>query len=216
MELADWGERWREGRIAFHQSHVTDLLAKHAEHVWGAESMGRVLVPLCGKSLDMVFLADRADAVVGVEYAEQAVKDFFAEQGLASTAGTGPPVRYSADKYTLFVSDFFAMTNEQLGVIDAVFDRAALVALDAQTRVKYANHVQSLVPAGAKTLLVTFDYDQTQMDGPPFAVSSDEVDRLFRGAFAIEHLETRDVLEPVFRARGLRAMTESAFALTRL
>jgi thiopurine S-methyltransferase len=216
MELADWGDRWRDGRIAFHQSHVTDLLAEYAEQVWGAGSVGRVLVPLCGKSLDMVFLADRADAVVGVEYAEQAVKDFFAEQGLAPTTGTGPPVRYSADNYTLFVSDFFAVTNEQLGVVDAVFDRAALVALDADTRAKYANHIQSLVSTGAKTILITFDYDQTQMHGPPFAVSSDEVERLFRGGFAVELLETRDVLEPVFRERGLNAMTESAFALTRL
>ena len=82
MELADWGDRWHEGRIPFHQSNVTDLLAQHAEHVWGTESMGRVLVPLCGKSLDMVFLADRADSIVGVEFVEQAVKDFFAEQGL--------------------------------------------------------------------------------------------------------------------------------------
>ena len=120
-----------------------------------------------------------------------------------------------ADSYTLFVADIFAVTNEHLGPIDAVFDRAALVALDAETRTKYANHMQSLLPAGAKTLLVTFDYDQAEMDGPPFAVSDEEVHRLFRHSATIEHLETRDGLEPKFRERGVSAMTESAFVLTR-
>ncbi len=215
MELEDWDARWRDGKIGFHQPDVTDLLAQYHQQVWGREPLGRVLVPLCGKSLDMVFLADRADAVVGVEYVEQAVKEFFAERGLAPEVGTGPPVRYTADKYTLFAADFFAVTNEHVGAVDAVFDRAALVALDAETRMKYASHMQALVPTGAKVLLVTFDYDQSQMDGPPFAVSNGEVDRLFREGFIVEHLETRDVLDERFRERGLAAMTESAFELTR-
>lgn len=216
MELADWGDRWRDGRIAFHQSDVTDLLAEYADQVWGQESIGRVLVPLCGKSLDMVYLADRAEAVVGVEYVEQAVQDFFTDRGLVPEVSIGSPVRYTAGNYTLFVADFFSVTREHVGTIDAVFDRAALVALDAEARVRYASHLQSLLPVGARTLLVTFDYDQTVMDGPPFAVSNDEVHLLFRGGATVEHLQTRDALDAVFRERGLRAMTKSAFVLTRL
>src|SRR3954470_12519270 len=155
MELADWGARWSEGRIGFHQPHVTDLLVTHAEKVWGPEPIGRVLVPLCGKSMDMVFLADRAEAVAGAEYVEQAVKEFFADQGLTPQVRAGSPAEYTADQYTLLVADFFAVTGEHVGVIDAVFDRAALVALDADTRMKYANHMRSLVSAGSKMLLVT-------------------------------------------------------------
>lgn len=215
MELEDWGDRWRDGQIAFHQPDVTDLLATYADTVWGAEPLERVLVPLCGKSLDMVFLALRAHEVVGVEYVDQAIEEFFAERDLAPDVDPGPPRCYRADGYRLFAADFFAVTRDHVGAIDAVFDRASLVALEPETRMDYADHLRSLMPPGAKMLLVTFEYDQARMGGPPFSVSDAEVRRLFRDGYVIEHLETRDVLNDVFRERGLEAMTESAFALTR-
>lgn len=215
MELEDWDERWREGRIPFHQSDVSYMLERHADRVWGEATLDRVLVPLCGKSLDMTFLSERATAVVGVEFVEQAVREFFGEQGLDPHVGAGPPVRYDAGRYTLFVADMFRVTAQDTGPIDAVFDRAAMVALDAETRARYAGHLRAMLPAGARMLLVTFDYDQTQMDGPPFAVSAEEVERLFSDGFSVELLETRDALTPQFRNRGLREFTESAFALTR-
>ena len=215
MQHEDWDERWREGRIPFHQHDVTDLLARHGQQVWGAEPLGRVLVPLCGKSLDMVHLAERAASVVGVEYVEQAVQEFFAERGLEPDISAGPPIRYQAERYTLFVADMFDVTSEHTGPIDAVFDRAALVALDAETRVRYAQHLQQMLADGARMLLITFDYDQSVMGGPPFAVPAEEVERLFGDGFTIEHLETRDALSDQFRERGLREFTESAFCLTR-
>lgn len=219
MEFSDWGDRWRDGQIAFHQDAPSDFLEKYADRVWGTERLARVLVPLCGKSLDMVFLAERADAVVGVEYVEQAVRDFFDERGLSpdvdTDADADAPMGFRAGPYTIFAADFFAVSGADVGPIDAVFDRASLVALDADTRVRYADHLRSLQPVGTRTMLITFDYDQSAMNGPPFAVSDDEVGRLFGDAFDIEHLETRDMLNDRFRDAGLSAMTESVFALTR-
>lgn len=215
MERDDWGNRWSSGQIGFHQSKITTSLADFGEEVFGGLS-GTVLVPLCGKTLDMVHLADHFDAVIGVEYVEQAVEEFFTEQQLSAEVATGPPLAYSADAYVLYAADFFAITTEHTGHIDAVFDRASLVALDAPTRRRYAEHLASLLPSGARVLLITFDYDQTEMSGPPFAVSDDEVTDLFSPAFTIEHLRTRDVLEATMRERGLTAMTESAFSLTRI
>lgn len=212
MELEDWGARWRDGHIGFHQSKVTDALEEFGPRVLGS-TPGRVLVPLCGKTLDMVFLAQHCDAVIGVEYVEQAVSEFFAEQGLEPLIETGQPVRYTADKYTLFASDIFLINDEHVGDVDAVFDRAALVALEPAVRIRYASHLRSLLKAGAKILLVTFDYDQSQMNGPPFAVSDAEVTDLFGDGFDIEHLRARDVLDERFRAQGLTKMTESTFAL---
>ena len=177
--------------------------------------MGRVYVPLCGKSLDMVFLAARAGEVVGVEYVEQAVVEFFAERGLTPGIDSGPPIRYSAANYRIFAADFFSVTEQHLGPIDAVFDRAALIALDQGTRVRYAAHLRALLSAGARVLLVTLDYDQTEMSGPPFAVPPDQVLRLYADGFEVEHLETRDALSDAFRSQGLTAMRESAFRLTR-
>lgn len=214
MQLEDWGARWRDGQIGFHQSKVTGALEEFGTRVLGA-APGRVLVPLCGKTLDMVFLADHADAVVGVEYVEQAVQEFFDEQGLVPDIDAGPPLAYAAEKYLLFASDIFLIEAEHTGVIDAVFDRAALVALEADVRVRYAAHLSSILPVGARILLVTFDYDQAAMNGPPFAVSDTEVHSLFGDHFDIELLRSRDVLDDQFRKRGLTAMTESAFCLTK-
>lgn len=215
MEFGDWGDRWRDGQIAFHQDAPSDFLEKYAERVWGTERLARVLVPLCGKSLDMVFLADRADAVVGVEYVDQAVRDFFDERELSPDVDADAPIGFRAGPYTIFAADFFTVSGADVGSIDAVFDRASLVALDADTRLRYADHLRSLQPAGTRTMLITFDYDQSAMDGPPYAVSGDEVGRLFGDAFDIDFLETRDVLNERFRDGGLSAMTESVFALTR-
>ncbi|CAN5811378.1 thiopurine S-methyltransferase [soil metagenome] len=215
MELGEWGDRWRDGQIAFHQDAPSNFLDTYADRVWGTARLSRVLVPLCGKSLDMVFLAERADAVVGVEYVEQAVRDFFEERELQPDIDSDAPVGFRAGPYTIFAADFFAVSHADIGPIDAVFDRASLFALDAETRVRYADHVRSLQPGGLRTMLITFDYDQSAMDGPPYAVSDDEVGCLFGDAFDVEHLETRDVLNQRFRDAGLRAMTESAFALTR-
>lgn len=215
MDLEDWSGRWQNDQIGFHQPEVSGFLTKYAEQAWGAGPVGRVFVPLCGKSLDMVFLAERANTVIGVEYVEQAVQDFFVEQGLLPEVTGEGPRRFTSGKYTLFAADFYAMTNDHIGSIDAVFDRASLVALDPTTRKKYANHMSSLLRPGAEVLLVTFDYDQTQMNGPPFAVSGEDVNRLYQDDFTVEHLETRDSLDAMFQTRGLDAMTESVFLLTR-
>lgn len=214
MDRAEWQGRWEEGRLAFHQSGFNDLLTRHAGSLWGPE-FGRIYVPLCGKSLDMVFLAEHGAEVRGCEYVEQAVAEFFAERGLEPEIDPGPLRRYRADPYALYVADFFDVGSEHLGALDGAFDRAALVALDESTRARYAAHLAGLLPAGARLLLVTFDYDQTEMDGPPFAVSRDEVERNFGAAFKIEELETRSGLPEAFRDRGMTGMEESALALTR-
>ncbi|MBK5286934.1 MAG: thiopurine S-methyltransferase, partial [Acidimicrobiia bacterium] len=195
MQQTDWESRWSAGQIPFHQPDVSRALSTYAESVWGTSGMSRVYVPLCGKSLDMVYLAEMADEVVGVEFVEQAVQEFFAERGLTPEIEREPEVRYRAGNYRLYAADVFSLTNAHLGAIDAVYDRAALVALDAETRIRYAAHMHSIVSVGARMLLVAFEYDQSQMNGPPFAVPDDEVHRLFDGGFEVETLGTRDALD---------------------
>ncbi len=217
MERADWQSRWEAGQTPFHQTSVTPVLDRYAHEVFGSH-IARVLVPLCGKSLDMVVLADLADLadeVVGVEYVEHAVREFFDERDLTPDVTPGAAKRFSGGKYVLFAADFFGVQPADIGPVDAVFDRAALVALDGPTRVRYADHLAALVEPGATMLLVTLDYDQSMMGGPPFAVSSDEVQRLFSAGFDVEHLETRGALDGDFQSRGLTSMTQSAHRLTR-
>lgn len=217
MKLTDWEQRWKDGQIGFHQDSVSHFLSKYAETVWGTESLTRVLVPLCGKSLDLDFLAERAAEVVGVEYAQKAVDEFFGERGLSPVPGLphGELRRHDAGRHVMLVGDFFALTLDDLGAVDGVFDRASLIALDPGTRVRYAAHMGELTGPGTRDLLVTVDYDQSEMAGPPFAVSLDEVRDLFGADWGIELLETRNVEDARFRARGVSAMTESAFLMVR-
>jgi thiopurine S-methyltransferase len=214
MSEKDWAAAWTSNQIGFHQSKPSTYLERFADDAFGAE-VGRVFVPLCGKSLDLVFLADRATDVIGVEFVEQAVQDFFDERGLTPTVLHDPETQYQADNYTLFAADFFAMTPELLGPIDAVVDRASMVALIPETRERYATHMASLLRAGAKILLITFTYDQQMMHGPPHSVPADEIQSLYADNFTVEHLDTRDALDGIFRSQGLTLATESAHLLTR-
>jgi thiopurine S-methyltransferase len=215
MERADWESRWSEGRIPFHQEDITGVLVRHRDLLEGGTRAGRILVPLCGKSLDMVYLAERASKVIGVEFAEQAVREFFEERDLDPDVESEPARRYSAGSWTIYAADFFNLGDDELAGIDAVFDRAALVAFSSNDRKRYAERLESILAPGKKVLLVTFDYDQSIMDGPPFSVPADEVEALFGHGFSIEILESRDSLNDQFRANGLTSMSESAYLLTR-
>lgn len=214
MQKSDWESRWHEGRIAFNQPTVSPMLERWADRVWGTDGPNRVLVPLCGKSLDMVYLAGRGADVIGVEYVERGVREFFAERGAEPEEDRGPPARFTAGVYTLFAADFFEVGAEHFGTVDAVHDRAALIALDRPTRARYAAHLREQLAPGAKILLITLEYDQAQMAGPPYAVLGEEVGALFGAAFEIEPLDSRDISEPRFKDQGVTAMREVAYALT--
>lgn len=214
MSDKDWADAWNNNQIGFHQSQTNAYLAAHGKAVWG-DTPSRVLVPLCGKSLDMVYLAQTAEHVVGVEFVDKAVQDFFTEQGLDAEVTSEPLQRYDAGNYTLFAADFFNITPEHTGKIDAVFDRASMVALDADTRTRYAKHMTELLQPGTKMLLVTFEYDQNTMAGPPFAILPDEVEQHYGDAFSIEILERRDFNNDMMRSRGASTFDATAYSLIR-
>jgi len=180
---AEWLARWRDGRTAFHEGHPNTFLEQHIAQVAGRR---RVLVPLCGKAEDLAFLAARGHEVIGVELAEQAVREFFAAHALTpSIAAHGPFVAYSAGSITLLVGDIFDLTPPWAGVIDALYDRAALIALPAALRSRYVEHILGLLPAGAPGLVITLEYEQSQMSGPPFAVLEAELRSQFGAATSI-------------------------------
>lgn len=172
MEISFWESRWKEGRIGFHQGKPNRFLGAHH----GRLAKGAVLVPLCGKAEDLAFLAAEGHPVVGIEAVEDAVRAFFEEHGLTPEVTTRGAARvYRATHHgqpiTLFAGDFFAVTAADVGPIAGFYDRAAMVALPEEIRRRYVPHLRALVGAGTKGLLVTFDYDQSVMEGPPFAIS---------------------------------------------
>lgn len=217
MDKEFWLERWERAEIGFHQGAVNPHLARHWNRL-GAAPGSTVFVPLCGKSLDMVWLRKNGHRVVGVELSPLAVEAFFAEQGVSpSTSHSAHFQQCEADGIRILCGDFFDMTQADLDGAVTVFDRASLVALPPDMRQRYARHMLDILPAGARTLLVAFEYDQSAMGGPPFAVTPEEVHALYGARADVELLERADVLEENahFKARGLDRLHENIFLLTR-
>ncbi len=173
-----WLERWREGRTGFHLADVNPRLTEH-NAVFSEAT--RVLVPLCGKSADLEWLVTHGYEVVGVELVELAAQAFFAERGFTpQRREDGEFVVYEHGNLTIWVGDFFATTGAQLGMFDAAYDRAAMIALPAALRKRYVSHLQTLLTRKARLLLVTLHFDVP--GGPPFSVPPEEVRDAFAGA----------------------------------
>lgn len=209
MEHSFWHERWEAGRIGFHVNRPNPLMVAHISALSLAAG-SRVFVPLCGKTLDIGWLLSRGYRVVGAELSELAIAQLFEELNVApSIADHGSFKLYSGENIEIFVGDIFALKAEMLGAVDAILDRAALIALPEAVRAAYAGHLVVLCNA-APQLLVCLEYDQDLIDGPPFSVGADEVHRHYAGAYEISGLENRAV------AGGLKgaAAMESVFLLT--
>ncbi|ROO25132.1 thiopurine S-methyltransferase [Salinisphaera orenii] len=217
MDRDFWLERWAHQQIGFHQPEGHPALAAH----WGTlglERGTRVLVPLSGKSVDMAWLAAQGHDVTGVELSEMAARAFFDERDLAAErTRAGAFDRHAAGGVEILVGDFFDLSAAALVSYDAVYDRAALIALPPATRQRYAEHLLAGLHAGTGLLLITLDYDQRLMDGPPFAVSDDEVQRLFGERCRITCLdERRGPAESAhLRERGLDEVAERVYRLVR-
>lgn len=204
MDSDFWHARWGEGRIGFHEGKPNAHLVKHLGVLKGAQ---RVLVPLCGKAEDLAFLAAQGHGVVGLELVESAVKAFFDERGVTPEVSRhGPYARYVAANITVLAGDFFASTLALLGAIDAVYDRAAVIALPGTMRADYVKHLRALLPPGARGLVVTVEYPQEKMDGPPFCVPEAELRAHYAG-LSIERID--EVVAQLPRLAG--ASTEKVF-----
>jgi thiopurine S-methyltransferase len=200
MNSKFWQQRWQEGRIGFHQSDVNPELIKHFSTL--ALPIGsRVLVPLCGKSVDMVWLAHAGYDVVGIELVESAVQAFFIEQNITPTiteftsAADGSTLkRYqgqlAGQTISLWVADIFVLSPTAIGGIAAVYDRAALIALPADVRPDYSKQIYKL-SNNAPQLLITLNYDQSKKDGPPFSISLEQLKQYYDANYEIIELESQ-------------------------
>ncbi len=183
MKADYWQQRWEEGRIGFHRAAVNPRLVEHHQRALG-ECL-RVLVPLCGKSVDLEWLVVRGHEVVGVELSELAAKAFFSERGIApERRELGRFVEYSHGEVRIVCGDYFAVSADQLGYFDGVYDRAALIALPEEMRAAYARRTASLLAPKARLLQITLHFDAA--GGPPFSVSPDEVKALYPEAHVTE------------------------------
>ncbi len=192
MDADFWHERWQNNRIAFHEGKANALLARYFKGLHSEEG-SRVFLPLCGKTRDISWLLSEGYHVAGAELSKTAIDQLFDELDVApEQSEIGSLTRYSAPGLDILVGDIFDLSASMLGKVDVVYDRAALVALPEEMRPRYAAHLMHITTR-APQFLITFDYDQSLMDGPPFSVTKDEIRRCYGDDCALEPIVSVEV-----------------------
>lgn len=212
-----WHDRWREDRIGFHETTVNPHLQTYLPE-FGLPTGSRIFVPLCGKALDLVWLSDQGYEVLGIELSRIALEAFFAEQDREYSCTDSDRFRiYRSGRLTLLEGDFFDLRADDLQGCVMTYDRAALIAMESPERPGYYRHMHSILPRDCSMLLITLDYDQGEMRGPPFAVPESEVRERYAEDFSIRLLERNSIIDerPRWRKAGLSALDESVFRLDR-
>lgn len=188
MESDFWHKRWEDDHIPFHEGKPNTLLVRHLG-VLNLDKTARLFIPLCGKTKDFDWLMAQGYRTVGAELSEIAIQQLFAELKTTPEISTvGTHKLYSADNIDIFVGDIFELSSDMLGSVDAIFDRAAMVAMPASMRQLYVTKVAN-ISKNAPQLLTCFEYDQSLLDGPPFDVKQAEVEDLYRGLYDVSLVE---------------------------
>jgi len=215
MQPDFWQQRWQTNQIGFHRDTPLPLLVKYWS-VLGLETGSQVFVPLCGKSLDMLWLAEQGHRVLGVELSELAITQFFDERGLSPDTRQSPfGTHYFAGAWEIICGDAFALSPKVLQDCVGVYDRGAIIALPPEMRKIYVATTWSRLPADCRGLLVTLEYPQPEKNGPPFSVEEAEVRQRFEDICIVELLERRDILknEPAFQAEGVSTLHTSVYRI---
>lgn len=212
-----WHKRWQDGETGWHQTDVSPSLRAHWP-VLGLAGKERVLVPFCGKSLDMRWLAEQGHEVLGVEFSRLPIEQFFAEQQWQPTITQQKDgLHYRAGRIEIIEADLFQVDRATLAGCQAVYDRGALIAQPQEQRARYLDHIYAALPTGCRGLLLTVDYMQSEMAGPPFAVTAAELETHL-AEWQVERLQREDILaaSPRFVQQGVSHLHADAWLLTKL
>jgi len=214
-DTTDWIQRWKDAQIGWHLDQPNSKLIEFIDCL-ELQNGDTVFVPLCGKSQDMVYLLGQGFKVIGVELSYLAIEQFFDENNLAySVHRLGQFILYKGDNINLYCGDYFALDASMLDQVVAVYDRAALIALPINLRAKYAQHFYSIISNNCRVLLLTLNYPQSQISGPPFAVDEDEVVSLFGNRFEYQQLQCFNDIEnePKFLRAGVDFVEKATYCL---
>ncbi|XP_068567393.1 probable thiopurine S-methyltransferase isoform X1 [Cebidichthys violaceus] len=220
MALGEWEERWQEDRIGFHQPHVHKMLEKNIDKVLSGRTGVRFFFPLCGKAVDMKWLADMGHSVVGVEISEKGIKQFFEDNNMTYSEEPVPAIpgakvfKSSERNISLYQCDLYKFSSSIEGQFGAIWDRGSLVAINPRDREKYAALIISLMAKDCRYLLDTLLYNPESYSGPPFLVPDEQVASLFGNSCDLEQLQSLDALTDRQRGWGLDYLTETVHLIT--
>lgn len=192
MDKPFWHQRWESNDIAFHERRANPLLVKHFQ-VLSLAKGSRIFLPLCGKTQDIPWLLDNGYRVAGAELSKIAVEQLFFELGAEpSISKQGEMTHYRTANLDIFLGDIFDLSCPMLGRVDAVYDRAALVALPEEMRNRYTAHLMEISDK-APQLLICYEYDPIQMEGPPFSINNQEIYHHYERDYRLTLLENTSV-----------------------
>ena len=231
-KVGEWNTAWKEGPFPWHEEQVNNMLQKHIHDLTEGKPDLCIFVPLCGKTVDLLWLANKGYSVVGAECSRDAIVSFFQESGLEFTtdainiAPNGGYVHRAKEKdITIFECDIFYLTSDVVGrKVDGVWGRATISALEGEPlRRKYVNVISSLLAPNGRWMVDTFDFDPNDNpNGPgkgPHSFSLEEAKKIFCQKFALQvldHMEY-DVGEGPFNANSALSkmkLTERLYLLT--
>ena len=174
-----WHDKWQSWKLGFHLEDTNAALVKYWPKL-DIDAHCQVLVPLCGKSLDMLWLRQQGHEILGIELSPVAAKEFFEENNIEYAASKcGEFQNYASEGYSIMVGDIFNLTKSETANINAVYDRAALIALPPPMQKTYVAHLRNILPPDTQILLITLEYDPSELDGPPFSIPEPYVQALF-------------------------------------
>lgn len=205
-----WHQRWQTNQIGFHLAEANPLLVQHFSSL-NLQQGARIFLPLCGKTVDIAWLLAQGYNIAGAELSQIAIDDLFSHLHVTPTIiKQGDILHYSAPNIDVFVGDIFNVTPAMLDKVDAVYDRAALVALPGEMREQYTAHLMTLTKT-APQLLICFEYDQTIHAGPPFSVEANEVKQHYAQTYSLKLLESVEMADGL---KGKYPATEQVWWLS--
>lgn len=212
MEPKFWIDAWENGRTGFHKQNYHDKLLEFFPTLHAHEGES-VLVPLCGKTKDMLWLGKTGLNVTGIELYQEAVEAFFHDNNLAPVSfhQTKDFKEYSHENIQIKCGNLFQFTGEK--IFDYIYDRAALVALPRDMRVDYAKVMKRVLKDNGKYLLIVYEYDETQMSGPPFSVTHKEILELYGDEFSVKLLDSRPPAEDGPRINQVGGLLQNVYQL---
>ena len=216
MESQFWLDRWEADQIGFHEAEGNSKLPQF----WSTQNKGQqeICVPLCGKTLDLRYLSNFGH-VTGFELSPIAIRDFFREWSVTPVESDRFGLRcLSARGVSLIEADFLALPTAFYESFTHIYDRAAMIALPPRLRGSYTQQIHRLLARGGEALVLTIEYPNGEIPGPPFSIDPIEIERFYRDGFEIAHLETENIWRSDSRLvqEGITALSSHIFRLTRL
>lgn len=214
MDAKFWISAWDEGRTGFHRGAFNERLLDNFPAL-NPQKGQSILVPLCGKTKDLLWLHSLGLKIHGIELYAKAVEEFFTDNHLPVTKGQDENfANYSYENILLSAGDFFKLSDKN--TYDFIYDRAALVALPETMRKDYAQVIKRSLKKGGKCLLVVYEYDQAQMSGPPFSISENEVQSLYADQFSIKLVDTVSPDREGPKFSSLESLKEKVYILEKV